>query len=120
MTAAEQTPIRTDVELPDGWAETEVGECATRITKGATPTTYGFHYQQSGIPFVRVENLANGRIERSSIRTFIDDRANEMLKRSQLEPGDILFSIAGTIGRSALVKSSDFPANTNQALAIIR
>jgi type I restriction enzyme, S subunit len=42
------------------------------------------------------------------------------LKRSQLEPDDILFSIAGTIGESCLVKEEDIPANTNQAVAIIR
>lgn len=42
------------------------------------------------------------------------------LKRSRLEEDDILFSIAGTLGRVSVVKSSVLPANTNQALAIIR
>ena len=42
------------------------------------------------------------------------------MKRSQLEKDDILFSIAGTLGRVTSVKSSILPANTNQALAIIR
>ena len=33
--------------------------------------------------------------------------------------GDILFSIAGTLGRTAIVRANHFlPANTNQALAI--
>ena len=34
--------------------------------------------------------------------------------------GDILFSIAGTLGRTAIVRANHLPANTNQALAIIR
>ena len=42
------------------------------------------------------------------------------LKRSRLEEKDILFSIAGTLGRTAIVNKSILPANTNQALAIIR
>lgn len=42
------------------------------------------------------------------------------LKRSQLMENDILFSIAGTLGRATIVKSDILPANTNQALAIIR
>lgn len=42
------------------------------------------------------------------------------LKRSRLEENDILFSIAGTLGRVSVVKSSILPANTNQAIAIVR
>ncbi|MCR4313674.1 MAG: restriction endonuclease subunit S, partial [Candidatus Uhrbacteria bacterium] len=40
--------------------------------------------------------------------------------RSQLKEGDILFSIAGTLGRTAKVTKRDLPANTNQALALVR
>ena len=43
------------------------------------------------------------------------------LKRSILEENDILFAIAGaTIGKCAIVEKSVLPANTNQALAIVR
>ena len=42
------------------------------------------------------------------------------MKRSQLKNGDILFSIAGAIGRVAIVTEEMLPANINQALAIIR
>jgi type I restriction enzyme S subunit len=109
-----------DAELPEGWAEAELASLATLITKGTTPTTLGFQYQPKGISFVRVENLADGRIERSTITTFINKEADDALKRSRLQVGDLLFSIAGTIGRTALVAVEDLPANTNQALAIIR
>lgn len=110
----------SEVRLPEGWEQVKLGACASKITKGSTPTTYGHDYQPTGIPFVRIENLKDGRIDRTSISAFIDDQANETLKRSQLESGDLLISIAGTIGRSALVEDDDVPSNTNQALAIIR
>ena len=42
------------------------------------------------------------------------------LKRSVLKENDILFSIAGSLGKVGLVDSTILPANTNQALAIIR
>ena len=48
------------------------------------------------------------------------DEHEGYLKRSKLKENDILFSIAGTLGRVGVVKSSILPANTNQALAIIR
>ena len=37
-----------------------------------------------------------------------------------MKEGDILFSIAGSLGVCVIVQQSNLPANTNQALAIIR
>ena len=107
-------------EFPSGWSRKPLEECALLITKGSTPTSYGHDYKDAGIRFVRVEHLENGHIEKEKIFQFIDEKANETLSRSRLQAGDILFSIAGTIGRTALVQQDDLPANTNQALAIIR
>ena len=50
----------------------------------------------------------------------ISNDAHQALKRSQLKNGDILFSIAGALGRTAIVNKNILPANTNQALSIIR
>jgi type I restriction enzyme S subunit len=50
----------------------------------------------------------------------VSEQCNLVLKRSELKVNDILFSIAGTLGRTAIVKEKDIPANTNQALSIIR
>ena len=89
------------------------------ITKGTTPTSYGFKYLNSGIPFIKVENVSNYMIMPETIKCFISEEANNFQKRSQLKEGDILFSIAGTIGKLCLVNSNNIPANTNQAFAII-
>jgi type I restriction enzyme S subunit len=106
--------------LPGGWESEKLSTIATRITKGSTPTSYGFGYQSHGISFVKVENLERGRINQSSFKHFISEEANSNQRRSILEAGDILFSIAGTIGATCLVTENDLPANTNQALAIIK
>src|ERR1051325_4935808 len=107
-------------ELPAGWQRTILCVVAQRITKGSTPTSYGFSYENKGIAFVKVENLRNGSINTHTIKHFISNDADENQKRSRLAAGDILFSIAGTIGATALVQPQHLPANTNQALAIIR
>ena len=51
---------------------------------------------------------------------FIDEETNALLKRSVIHAGDIVFTIAGTLGRFALIDDNALPANTNQAVAIIR
>lgn len=42
------------------------------------------------------------------------------MKRSILQNNDILITIAGTLGRTAIVTECDLPLNTNQAVAIVR
>jgi type I restriction enzyme S subunit len=97
-----------------------LGEAVERVTKGTTPTTHGYPYTDGGVFFLRVENLQNGVVDTSKVKTFISPEADRFLKRSSLEAGDVLISIAGTIGRTAIVREHDVPANTNQAVAIIR
>ena len=50
----------------------------------------------------------------------ISEEANYALKRSQLQENDILVTIAGRLGSSAIVSKDILPANTNQAVGIIR
>jgi len=105
--------------LPNKWVRSNLKEISLRITKGSTPTSYGFTYKNAGINFVKAENI-NEKGEIKNISDFIDEETNTFLKRSILQAGDLLFSIAGTIGRVGIVQEKNLPANTNQALAIIR
>ncbi len=90
------------------------------VTKGTTPTTLGFEFVKSGVSFVKVENITTtGQIIKEELM-HVTQECHEKLGRSQLCEGDILFSIAGAIGRTAIVPADVLPANTNQALAIIR
>lgn len=97
-----------------------IGMMSDVVTKGTTPTTLGFEFVADGVNFVKVENItATGQIIKSDLMHITSD-CHEKLSRSQLMEGDILFSIAGAIGRTAVVTADILPANTNQALAIIR
>ena len=90
------------------------------ITKGTTPTTLGFEFTESGINFVKIECITEDSKFIVSKMLHISDECNQKLKRSILQENDILFSIAGAIGRTAIVTKEILPANTNQAVAIIR
>ena len=91
------------------------------ITKGSTPSTLGFDFVSSGINFVKSEQLINTRSIYRKNNYFISDEANIALKRSILKENDILISIAGAyLGKLAIVDKTILPANTNQAVGIIR
>ena len=93
---------------------------STVITKGTTPTTIGFNFTDSGVNFVKIENITSESKFITDGMMYISEECNEAMRRSQLKSGDLLFSIAGAIGRSAIVTDEILPANINQALAIIR
>ena len=95
-------------------------DVATVITKGTTPTSLGYDFVDNGINFVKIESITEDGDFIKDKFAHITDECNEKLNRSQLQENDILFSIAGAIGRVAIVDKSILPANTNQALAIIR
>ena len=97
-----------------------IGEVAARITKGSTPTTYGFDFKKEGINFVKIESIDESHRFLLNKFAFIGQDCYDAFKRSQLEEGDVLFSIAGALGRTAIVTKEILPANTNQALAIIK
>ena len=107
-------------KIPGKWQDATLSELSEHITKGTTPTTYGFGYESSGINFIKVESIdENGKFILENI-PHISKEANDALSRSMLKEKDILFSIAGALGRVALVSAKILPANTNQALSIIR
>jgi len=98
----------------------KIADIAEMITKGTTPTTLGYEFQEYGINFLKIECFDEyGKYIPEKV-AHISEECNEKLKRSQLNAGDVLFSIAGAIGRVAIVTEEMLPANTNQALAIIR
>ncbi|WP_434156255.1 restriction endonuclease subunit S [Morganella morganii] len=94
-----------------------LGEVTRLITKGTTPK--GF--VSSGVNFIKLESFDDNQIKPDKFMFITPEVHNRELKRSILEEGDILFAIAGaTIGKCAIVDKSVLPANTNQALAIVR
>lgn len=102
---------REDSEVP-------LSDISGFITKGATPTTYGFTWQPSGIPFLRSECVSSDGLDLRQSK-FISDDANKALRRSQVNDGDILMTITGNVGRVVRLTNLG-PANINQHIARIR
>jgi len=54
-------------------------------------------WQESGIPYLNVENIKDGYIDFNGVK-FIDDEVNEILKKSKVKEGQVIVTMAGTIG----------------------
>lgn len=106
--------------IPKNWHYELLGDLCECVTKGTTPTSLGKEFTDSGINFIKGESFNNDHSFNKSMFSHIDEETDELLKRSRIYENDIVFTIAGTLGKVALVDKSVLPANTNQAVAIIR
>lgn len=108
-------------EVPENWCWIKLGAISSIISKGTTPKGGKSAYVDEGIDFLRVENINDdGTICHDDMMHVTEETHTGFLKRSILEKNDVLVSIAGTLGKTAIVKNDDLPLNTNQAVAFVR
>jgi type I restriction enzyme S subunit len=108
-------------EIPKGWEVAPLGSYCSKITKGTTPENmYTEKTESAFIKYIKGESLKENHLFDIEKISFIDSQTNNELNRSKLEEFDICYSIAGTLDKFAIVDKEILPANTNQAIAIIR
>lgn len=76
----------------------------------------------SGYFFVSVKDINNGRIDYSNARQIDPDDFMDVHKRTRLEPGDVLITNSGTIGKTAIVASTAETQRTTfqKSVAIVK
>lgn len=107
-------------EAREDWEEVTLANLCKVITKGTTPTTLGHSFVDDGVNFIKAESITDdgGFIKEKFAKINLE--THKLLNRSVILKSDVLCSIAGTIGRVAMVEDWILPANTNQAIAILR
>jgi type I restriction enzyme, S subunit len=104
--------------IPEDWEIIKLSQISAFITKGSTPTTYGFKWEDSGVLFLRSECVSECGLDLIQ-SMFISEAANSLLRRSEVSAGDILITITGNVGRVVLLSGID-RANINQHIARVR
>jgi len=107
--------------IPEEWNVEELQKFSEHITKGATPTTYGFEWSKdpTDILFIRNECIKPNKFNLEG-SLYITKKANDFLKRSKIIFGDLLISITGDIGKTCIFPSNNVQANINQHIAKVR
>lgn len=119
--AAMQALLAGETRLPGfsgEWQVKRLGSLAAFITKGSTPTTYGFSWESSGVLFLRSECVSENGLDLDQ-SMFISKEAHNMLRRSEVRDGDLLVTITGNVGRVVMLASCGI-ANVNQHIARVR
>ena len=98
-------------EIPKGWERTSLlNVLRKKITDGPHETPLFIENEENGIPFVSIDSLGNSdKIDFSVVKKYISKE--DYLRYTQktvIEEGDILFTKAATIGKTAIVGKECF------------
>ena len=111
---------------PMNWDVKPLKSLSTLITNGNTPKGGSENYIDSGIMFLRSQNVWRNRIELDEV-AYIDERTHNAMRKSSLRHKDILITKTGRIntensslGRAALFLGEDDSANINGHVYLVR
>ena len=106
--------------LPDRWRWTRLGVICEKTGSGSTPRGGKEAYSETGIPFLRSQNIYNDGLRLADV-VFIDTKTHERMTGTRVLPCDLLLNITGgSIGRCAKVPVDFEEANVSQHVAILR
>ncbi|CAN3982163.1 restriction endonuclease subunit S [Kitasatospora purpeofusca] len=103
---------------PFGWQAHTVADLADQADRINYGVVQPGNDCESGIPLIRVGDIASGRVERSAIKR-IDPLIEAKYSRSRIKGNEILVGCVGSIGSIALVGDSDIGSNIARAVARI-
>lgn len=107
-------------DLPKGWACARLGNITCKLGSGSTPRGGKSAYVESGIPFLRSQNIWNDGLKLLDI-AFIPDEVHQKMDNTKVIPGDVLLNITGaSLGRSTIFPEELIEANVSQHVTIIR
>lgn len=109
-------------EVPKHWKVSRIGFYAKKIGSGKTPKGGSEIYKDSGILFLRSQNIYdNGLKVDNGKSVYISNEIHKEMKNTKVKSGDILLNITGgSIGRTCIVPNNFREANVNQHVCILR
>jgi type I restriction enzyme S subunit len=104
--------------LSDGWCWATVDQ----LTAGNRSSAYGVLVPgpdvPEGVPFIRVGDIDHGRVSLRGLKR-IAKRVADQFPRTYLDGGEVLITLVGTIGRTAVAPSQVRGANVARAVGVI-
>lgn len=106
------------MRYPHAWATASLGE----LTATTRPICYGVlkpgPYEAAGPPLLRIQDLVGDRVAGDGFHR-VSPELDEEFARSRLNGGELLLSIQGTIGRTAVVPHELAGSNISRTLAVV-
>ncbi len=108
----------TSGKLPQGWEVKSVKELTPPNRKCAYGVLQPGVDKSNGVLFIRVGDINEGIVDVSGLKR-IDPGIAKRYPRTKLQGGEIVITLVGAIGRTAVVPASIAGANTARAVGVI-
>ena len=106
-------------EIPKDWRMPHLSFLTTKIGSGKTPRGGAEIYQESGVRFIRSQNVYFNRLVTDNLQ-YISESIDATMPSTRVLKDDVLLNITGaSIGRCCVYRS-ELRANVNQHVCIIR
>ena len=102
----------------DTWASKELIDCTTDGLISYGIVQPGRH-DEEGVPIIRVNNFKNGSLDTSDV-LHVAVSIEESYKRTRLGGGEVLLTLVGSTGQTAIVTDDLVGWNVARAIAVIR
>ena len=107
-------------EIPATWDTCAIKRFSTKIGSGKTPSGGAEVYSDTGVIFLRSQNVYNEGLRLSDV-SHISPEIDDSMSNTRVRYNDVLLNITGgSMGRCCLFDLTDTPANVNQHVCIIR
>jgi type I restriction enzyme S subunit len=102
------------------WPLDRVKDIIEKIGSGVTPAGGAASYAESGIPFLRSQNIHFDGLHLDDV-AYITEETHDEMSNSRVRDFDVLLNITGaSIGRCTFIPKGFGEANVNQHVCIIR
>ena len=103
-------------ELPSTWTWSTIQQTAERVTVGHVGPMKN-EYRSEGIPFLRCQNVRENYFDSRGL-VYISPQFHESLKKSALEPGDLVVVRSGNVGVCCIIPESLTEANCSDLVVV--
>ncbi|MDS0848581.1 restriction endonuclease subunit S [Burkholderia cenocepacia] len=103
--------------LPKGWTMTSLGAICERLVDGSHNPPKGVDV---GLPMISARNIQGRNIYFDGCRYLSETDFEAENKRTAIRAGDVLLTIVGSIGRTAVVSEGILPFTLQRSVAVLR
>ena len=87
-------------DIPDSWKWCRLGSILTKLTDGTHSTP---KYTVTGVPFISVKDISNGKLNFDNCKYISENEHQELYSRCNPELNDVLLTKVGTTGIPVIV-----------------
>lgn len=105
-------------EIPEDWKIKKLGNCLTLLKDGTHASHKDF---ENGIPLLSAKDIIGNNVAiPDNCRKISQEDFNKIHSRYKLQNKDILLTIVGTLGRTAIIKEYNNNYTLQRSVAILR